>query len=85
MGYSPWGDKRVGPDGAGVKNPPADAGDAGNQSVLLGLGISSGGGNGNSLQYFYLENPMDRGDWWATVHGVAELDTTEHACCAVQI
>ena len=37
----------------------------------------SEGGNGNTLQYSCLENPMDRGAWWATVHRVAELDTTE--------
>ena len=36
------------------------------------LGRSPGGGNGNPLQYFCLENPMDRGAWWATVHGVAK-------------
>ena len=41
----------------------------------LGRSPASGRGNGNSLQYFYLENPMDRGAWWATVHGVSkELD-----------
>ena len=38
---------------------------------------SRGGGNGNPLQYSCLETPMDRGAWWATVHGVAELDMTE--------
>ena len=38
-------------------------------------GRSPGGGNGNPLQYFYLENFMDRGGWWATVHGVAKNQT----------
>ena len=38
---------------------------------------SPGGGNGNPLQYTCLKNHMDRGGWWATVHRVAELDTTE--------
>ena len=57
-----------------VKNPPANAGDVGWNS---GSGISPGGGNGNPFQYSCLENPMDRGVWWATVHGVAKgLDTT---------
>ena len=37
----------------------------------------TGEGNGNALQYSCLENPMDRGAWWATVHAVKELDTTE--------
>ena len=42
------------------------------------MGRSPGGGNGNPLQYSCLENPMDRGAWWATVQGVAkELDVTE--------
>ena len=58
-----------------VKNPPANAGDMGS---VLGLGRSPGGGNGNPLQYSCLGNPMDRGAWWATVHGVTkELGTTE--------
>ena len=45
---------------------------AGDQNLIPGLGRSSGVGNGNSLQYSCLENPMDRGDWYATVLGVAE-------------
>ena len=41
------------------------------------LGRSLGGGCGNPLQYSCLDNPMDRGAWWATVHGIAELETNE--------
>ena len=44
---------------------------------IPGLGISLGEGHGNLLQYSCLENPMDRGSWWATIHRVAESDTTE--------
>ena len=62
------------PVGSVVKNPPADAGDAGS---ILDLGRSPGEGNGNSLLYSCLGNPMDTGAWQATVHGVAkELDMT---------
>ena len=39
---------------------------------IPGLGRSPGKGNGNPLQYSHLESPMDRGAWWATVHGVPE-------------
>ena len=47
-------------------------------SLIPGMGRSPGGGHGNPLQYSCLENPMDRGAWRATVHGVAkELDTAE--------
>ena len=60
-----------------VKNPPANAGDVRDRGSIPGLGRSPGGGHGNPLQYSCLENPMDRGDWWATVHGFAESDTTE--------
>ena len=61
-----------------VKNPSADVGDKTDMSLIPGLGRSPGGRNGNPLQYSCLENPMDRGAWWATVHGVVkELDTTE--------
>ena len=55
--------------GSVVKNPPANAGDAGS---ILGLGRYPGEGNGNPLQYSCLENPMDGGAWWATVHEVAK-------------
>ena len=51
--------------------------------ALNKLAQSFGEGNGNPLQYSYLENPVDRGAWWATVHRVTESDTTEvtwHAC-----
>ena len=53
-----------------LKNLPADAGDIGDGGLIPGLGRSSGGGNGNPLQYSCLENPMDRGAWRATVHWV---------------
>ena len=57
------------------KNSPANAGDTGS---IPGLGRSPGEGNSNPLQHC-LENPMDRGAWRATVHGVTkELDVTEH-------
>ena len=62
------------PGGSLVKNPPANAGDVGS---IPGSERSPGGGNGNPLQYSCLGNPMDRGAWWATVHGVTkEPDTT---------
>ena len=53
-----------------VKNSPASAGDARDSGSIPGSGRSSGGGPGNPLQYSCLENPMDRGAWRATVHGV---------------
>ena len=55
-----------------VKNPFAIVGDEGS---VPGLGRSPGEGNGNPLQYSCLENPMDQGVWWATVHGVAKSQT----------
>ena len=55
-----------------VKNPPANAGDAGDVGLIPGSGRSPGGGNSSPLQYSCLENPMGRGAWQATVHGVTE-------------
>ena len=55
-----------------MKNPPASAGDAGYVGLTPGSGRSPGRGNGNTLQYSCLENFMNRGAWWATVHGVAK-------------
>ena len=55
-----------------VKNLPAIAED---ESLIPGLGRFPGAGNGNPLQYSCLENSMDRGAWWATVHGVAKSQT----------
>ena len=55
-----------------VKNLLANAGHIRNASLVPGLRKSSGGGHGNPLQYSWPENPMDRGDWQAIVHGVAK-------------
>ena len=55
-----------------VKNPPANAGDITDAGSIPGSGRSLGEGNCNPLQYSCLENPMDRGAWRATVHGVAK-------------
>ena len=61
------------PRGPVVKNPPANARDAGS---IPGSGRAPGKENGNPLQYSYLENPMDTGDWLATVHGVTRVRQT---------
>ena len=58
-----------------VKNLSASAEDLRDSGSTPGLGRSPGGGHGNPLQYFCLEDPMDRGAWWATVHGVAKSQT----------
>ena len=55
-----------------VKNLPANAGDTRDAGSVTGWGRSPGEGNGNPLQYSCLENPMDRGAWWAIVHGVTK-------------
>ena len=54
------------------KKSTCKSGDAGDLGWISELGRSLGGGNGNPLQYSYLGNPMDRGAWRATVHGVAK-------------
>ena len=64
-----------------VKKQSAHAGDAGDRGSIPGLRRSPGGGNGKPLQDACLENPMDRGSWQATIHGIAnESDTTKHIC-----
>ena len=69
-----------------VKNPSANAGDARIMISIPGLGRSPGVGNGNSFWYSCLENPVDRGAWWATVHGAAKSqDTTEHSTAYVYV
>ena len=65
------------PSGAVIENLPANEGEAGDPGSIPESERSSGGGNGNPLQDSCLENPMDRGAWWATVHGVAESDAAE--------
>ena len=67
-----------------VKNLPANATDIRDADLIPGLGRCPGRGHGNPFQYSCPENPMDRGAWWATVHGFTkeELDMTkasEHA------
>ena len=58
-----------------VKNPPANAGDMRDTDSIPEWGRPPGGGHGNPPQYSCLENPMDRGAWWATVHGVPKSQT----------
>ena len=57
------------------KKPPANAGGARDVASIPGWGRSPGVGSGDPLQYSCLENPMDRGVWWATVHGVTKSQT----------
>ena len=61
--------------GSVVNSPPVNAGDTRDAGLVPGSGRSPGGGNGNPLQYFCLENSMDRGTWRATVHGVTKSQT----------
>ena len=60
------------PGGSVVKIPPANAGDARDARSIPGLGRSPGGDMATQSQYSCLENPMNRGAWWATVHGVTK-------------
>ena len=62
-----------------VNNLPTNEEDARDAGSIPRSGRSPEKGNGNPLQYSCLENPKDRGVWWATVHGAAESDTTDHA------
>ena len=63
------------PSGSVGKESTCNAGDTGDAGLIPVLGRSPGGEHGNLLQYFCLENPMDRGAWWATVNGVAKSQT----------
>jgi len=60
------------PGGSVSKESACNVGDPGS---IPGSGRSTGEGNGNLLQYSCLENPMDKGVWWATVHGIAKSQT----------
>ena len=73
-----------------VKNSPANAGDVRDLGSIPGSGRSPGGGHGNPLEYSCLENPTNRGAWWATVHGVTKSQTrlkrlSAHACSRVSL
>ena len=93
MGYSPWGCKesdtteqlsvQLGTSLA-VHWVSLCASNPGSAGLIPGSRKSPGEGNGNPLQYSCLENPMDRGAWWATVHGIAKSQTRlrVHACNA---
>ena len=71
------------PDDSVVNNPPAITGDTGDVGLIPGSGRSPGVGNGNLFHYSCLENSMDRGAWWSTVHGVAESRTWLSTCALV--
>ena len=63
------------PDGSASKEFACNTGDIGYLGSIPESGRSPGQGNGNPFQYFCLDNPMDRGAWWATVHGVTRNQT----------
>ena len=64
--------------GTMVKNSPVDTGEVGDMGSIPGSGRSPGDGNGNPLHYSCLENSMDRGVWWAIVHGVTQSQREVH-------
>ena len=76
VGYRPWGRKELDTtERLHFHFLFTNAGDITNVGLIPGLGRSLGGGHGNQLQYSFLENPMDRGIWWATVLRVAQSQT----------
>ena len=78
-GCRPEVGRREFPDGALVKNMPANAGGARDAGLIPGLGRSAGVGNGSPLQYSCQENPKDREYFWAIVNGVCkQSDMTKH-------
>ena len=69
----PWGKRYVGfPGGSDVKESACNVGDLGS---IPGSGRSPGEGHGNPLQYSCLENPLNRGAWWAMIHGITKSQT----------
>ena len=71
------------PRGLSGKEPICKAGEERDVCLIPGSGRAPGGGYGNPRQYSCLENPMDRGVWWVTVHRIAESDNaevTQHTC-----
>ena len=70
------------PGGAVVENLPDNARDTWDVSSIPGRGASPGGGTGNPLQYYCLENSTDKGAWWFTVHGVEKSQTRQHGTTA---
>ena len=73
--YAYWKGSGVSQVALVVKNPPANAGDLRDVGLIPRSGRSPGEGHGNSVQCSCLENPIDRGAWWATVYGVAKSQT----------
>ena len=68
-------EEKINKTGSAVRNPPAMQEPAGDTGLIPGSGRSPGEGHGNTLQHSCLENPMDRGAWWATVHRIIKSQT----------